>query len=42
MNVGGIAILFIAGDHAALAADTPRHVEMKAILFAGVERTLGN
>jgi hypothetical protein len=42
VNVCGIGILFIAGDHAALAADTPRHVEMKAILFARVEGTLGN
>ena len=37
-----IAVLFVAGHHAALAADALRHVEVKAILFAGFQRALGD
>ena len=37
-----VAVLFIARDHAALAADALRHVEVKAVLLAGFERTRGN
>jgi hypothetical protein len=31
----GIAILLIAGDNAAFAADALRHVEVETVLFAG-------
>jgi len=34
-DVGGIAVLFVAGDDAALAANALRHVEVKPVLFSG-------
>ena len=39
VQLGGIAVLLIASDNAALATDALRHIEVKAILFAGFERT---
>ena len=37
-----VAILFVAGHHTALAADTLGHVEVKAILFAWTGITVWN
>jgi len=42
VDVGGIAVLLVASHDAALASDTFGHVEMKAVLFAGEHRALGN
>ena len=42
VNVGGISVLLVAGHDAALAADALRHIEMKAVLLAGLECPLGN
>jgi hypothetical protein len=36
-DVGGVAVLFVAGDLARAAADALGHVEVKAVLFAGLE-----
>jgi hypothetical protein len=33
VEVRGVAVLFIAGDDAALAADALRHIEVEAVLF---------
>jgi hypothetical protein len=38
IDCGGIAILFVTSHYAALAPDTLRHIEVKAILFAGPQR----
>src|SRR6185436_7067558 len=38
----GIAVLFVAGDHAALAADALAHVDVKAVLLAGSRRAIGH
>ena len=38
VEVGGVAVLLVAGYDAALAADALRHVEMKAILFTDAGR----
>jgi hypothetical protein len=38
----GIAVLFVARHHAALAADALGHVEVKAVLLARFQRTLRN
>ena len=37
-EVGGVAVLLVAGDLAGAAADALGHVEVEAILFAGLER----
>ena len=34
VEIGGVAVLFVAGNHTALAADALRHVEVEAVLFA--------
>jgi len=34
---GWIPVLLVAGDHAALATDALRHVEVEPILFSGRE-----
>src|SRR6185503_9994472 len=38
----GIAVLFVAGDDAALAADALPHVEVEAVLLAGLRRAIGD
>ena len=39
VNACGIAVLLITGHDAAFAADTLRHIEVEAILFAGLKRS---
>jgi hypothetical protein len=34
VEFGRVAVLFIAGHHAALAANALRHIEVEAVLFA--------
>jgi len=34
INVGGISVLLVTRDDATLAADTLRHVKVKAVLLA--------
>jgi hypothetical protein len=36
-EIGGIAVLLVAGDFAGAAADALGHVEVEAVLFAGFE-----
>ena len=40
VDFGGVAVLFVAGDDAAFAADTFFDVEVKAVLFAGFGKTV--
>jgi hypothetical protein len=42
VDVGWVAVLLVAGDHAALASDALRHVEVEAVLFTGGQGTLGD
>ena len=42
LNCGGIAVLFVAGYDATLAADALRHIEVEAVLFAVNWRPIGN
>jgi len=35
VEFGGIPVLLIASDNAAFTADALRHIEVKAVLFAG-------
>ena len=39
IDVSRVSVLLITGDDAALAADTLRHIEVEAILFAGLKRS---
>ena len=41
-NVGRVAVLFVAGDLAGPAANALGHVEVEAILLAGLQGALGN
>ncbi len=41
-DVGGVAVLLVAGDLAGAAADALGHVEVEAILFAFFERARGD
>ncbi len=41
-KIRGCVVLLVAGDLAGAAADALRHVEVKAILLAGFERTVGD
>jgi len=42
VDLCGVSILLVAGHHTTLATDAFSHVEMKAILLAGLERALRN
>jgi len=42
INVRWISVLLIAGDNATFAANTLRHIEVKPILLARLERPLRN
>jgi len=42
IDVSRISVLLIAGDNAAFAANTLRHIEVKTILLAWLERPLRN
>ena len=41
-KIGGVAVLLVAGDLAGAAADALCHVEVEAILLAGLERAFGD
>jgi hypothetical protein len=42
VDVGRISVLLVASYHAALAADTLRHVEMKPVLLTRLKSSLRN
>jgi len=42
VDLRGIPVLLVARDNATLAADALRHVEVKAVLFAKFQGSLGN
>jgi hypothetical protein len=42
VEIGGIIVLFVAGDLAAVAADALRHVEVEAVLLAGAGSLTGD
>ena len=42
IDLCGIAVLLVAGDDAALAADAQPHVHVEAVLLAGAGRTIGH
>jgi hypothetical protein len=38
VDVGGIVVLLVAGDFATVTADALRHVEVEAVLLAGLRQ----
>jgi len=42
IDVRGISVLLVTSDNATLAADTLRHVKVKAVLLANFQGSLGN